>query len=293
MNMAKEQAKRAGFVALVGRSNTGKSTLLNALVGTKIAITTPKPQTTRQAIHGVLHAPEGQIVFVDTPGIFEKKGDVLTSKLNRAAKESLNGIDLALYVVDPTRAIGAEEERTMKMVKAAGAKTLLVINKIDERPRYIEDYRALASDFDGVVEVSALKGTHLKTLVAETLARLPEGEALYPEHQITNVDNRFWYAELIREKIFLKLHQEVPYTVGVEVDEIAMRPSKGGKETLYVRARILTDNDQHKRMLIGAGGRMIKTIGTMVRKELEAIHGAKAFIELDVAVDPHWTERVD
>ena len=290
--MSEIPQKRAGFVSLVGRSNTGKSTLLNALIGTKIAIATPKPQTTRQSIHGVLHAPEGQIVFVDTPGIFEKRGDKLTAKLNQAAREALNGIDLALYVVDATRAIGAEEETVMKMVKAANIPTILVINKIDERPRYIEDYRAIATDFGGVVEVSALKGTHLKSLINETLKRLPFGEPLYPEHQITNVDNRFWYAELIREKVFLRLHQEVPYTVAVEVDEIELKPSKQG-ETLYIKARILTDTDKHKRMLIGAGGRKIREIGTMVRKELEQIQGKKVFLDLEVEDDPHWTERIE
>jgi GTP-binding protein Era len=283
---------KAGFVALVGRSNTGKSTLLNALVGTKIAITTPKPQTTRQPIQGVHHAPEGQIVFVDTPGIFRKRADRLTSKLNQAARESLKGVDLLLYVVDPTRAIGDEEEQSMRMIKAAGIPTLLVVNKIDEeRPRYLEDYRALTPDFAAIVEVSALRGTHLKTLLKEIYARLPEGEPLYPEHQITNVDNKFWYAELIREKIFLQLHQEVPYGVHVEVDEIGVRTAKDGSETIRVSARILTDDDRHKKMLIGAGGRMIKKIGSMARRELEQIHGKKVFLELEVVTDPHWPER--
>lgn len=293
---------KVGFVALVGRSNTGKSTLLNALVGSKIAITTPKPQTTRQAIQGVYHSNEGQIVFVDTPGVFRKRRDALTNRMNAAARGALEGVDLVLYVVDPTRAIGEEEEDIMDLVRKAKPQKILVINKIDEpRPKYIEDYRALSGDFAATVEVSALKGTHLKTLVKETFARLPEGEAVYPEHQITNLDNRTWYSELIREKLFMALHQEVPYTVAVEIDEIEKRPSKPkpgssgraqDREILYIRARILTDDDQHKRMIIGAGGRKIRDVGTAVRKELEHIHGEPVYLELEVVTDPHWPERM-
>lgn len=294
---------KVGFVALVGRSNTGKSTLLNALVGSKIAITTPKPQTTRQAIQGVYHSNEGQIIFVDTPGVFRKRRDALTNRMNAAARGALEGVDLVLYVVDPTRAIGEEEEDIMDLVRDVKSKKILVINKIDEpKPKYIEDYRALSSDFEATVEISALKGTHLKTLTKEVYDRLPEGEAVYPEHQITNLDNRTWYSELIREKLFMALHQEVPYTVAVEIDEIEKRPSKpkpgkaGGKgkarEILFIKARILTDNDQHKRMIIGAGGQKIRDVGTAVRKELEHIHGDPVYLELEVVTDPHWPERM-
>jgi len=284
---------KVGFVALVGRSNTGKSTLLNALVGSKVAITTPKPQTTRQAIQGVYHSNEGQIIFVDTPGLFRKRRDAMTNRMNQAARGALEGVDLVLYVVDPTRAIGEEEEDIMKMIEGVKTPKLLVINKIDEpKPKYLEDYRALSSDFAGTVEVSALKGTHLKTLAKEVFSRLPEGEPVYPEHQITNLDNKTWYSELIREKLFMALHQEVPYTVAVEIDEIEKRPSKGGKEVLYIKARILTDNDQHKRMIIGAGGQKIRDVGTATRKELEHVHGTPVFLELEVVTDPHWPERL-
>ncbi|WKZ29427.1 MAG: GTPase Era [Patescibacteria group bacterium] len=284
---------KVGFVALVGRSNTGKSTLVNALVGTKVAITTPKPQTTRQAIQGVHHGEEGQIIFVDTPGIFRKKRDKVTARMNQAAKGALEGVDLILNVVDPTRAIGEEEEDILRLLKDVEAPKVLVINKIDEpRPRYLEDYRALSTDFAQTVEISALKGTHIKALLTAVYARLPEGEPIYPEHQITNIDNKTWYAELIREKVFLSLYQEIPYTTTVEVDEIERRPSKNNKEMLYVKARILTDDDRHKRMIIGAGGMMIRKIGTMVRKELEQIHGNPVYLELEVETDPHWPERL-
>jgi GTP-binding protein Era len=287
-----EQKKKAGFVVIVGRSNVGKSTLLNRLVGTKIAITSPKPQTTRKSIQGVVHLPEGQIVFVDTPGVFNMRGDRVTAKLNQAVKEALQGVDVLLYVVDATRAIGAEEERVMKMVNDSPIQTILAINKIDEKANFIEDYRAIASDFDDVVEISALRGTHLKTMLAKLLERLPVGEALYPEHQITNLDNKEWYAELIREKLFLLLYQEVPYSTAVEIDEIEDRPSKDGRGTLYIKARILTDNDQHKKMIIGSGGQRIKQIGSLTRRELEQVNDKNVFLELRVETDSHWPERL-
>jgi GTP-binding protein Era len=289
----KEEPVRCGFVALIGAPNSGKSTLLNRLIGAKVSIVSPKVQTTRRRVLGVAMRGNTQIIFVDTPGIFRKRRDAVTNRMNAAAKGALEDVDLVLYVVDPTRAIGEEEEDILKMIADVKSAKLLVINKIDEpRPRYLEDYRALAPDFAGVVEVSALKGTHLKSLLKAIYDRLPEGEAIYPEHQVTNVDNRTWYAELIREKLFMALYQEVPYTIAVEVDEIEMRPSKGGKETLYVKARILTDNDQHKRMIIGAGGAMIRKVGTAVRKELEHIQGKPCFLDLEVVTDPHWPERM-
>lgn len=284
--------RKAGFVVLAGRSNAGKSTLLNALVGSKIAITTPKPQTTRHAIQGVLHHPEGQMVFVDSPGILMKKHDALTDSLNRAAREALRDIDVIVYVVDPTRAIGPEEEAVMRMVKASGSPVILAINKMDERGRFVEDYRALAPEFDAVVEISALRGTHLKNLVAEVLARLPEGEPLYPEHQLTNMDSKTWLAELIREKVFLSLQQELPYTVTVEVDEVEERASKSGEPVLYVHARVLTDTDQHKKMIIGSGGRTVRRIGSMARRELEQVNGMKVYLDLEVETEPHWFERL-
>lgn len=285
--------KKTGFVALAGRSNAGKSTLLNTLVGTKLAITTPKPQTTRYSVQGVLHLPEGQVVFVDSPGILLKKHDRLTDKLNQTARTALKDIDVVLYVVDPTRAIGHEEELIMKLIKSSGTPTILVINKIDDRKaRFIEDYRALAPDFTDTVEISALKGTHIKTLLQKITDRLPEGESLYPEGQITNVDEKFWHAELIREKLFMTLRQELPYTTTVEIEKVGVEKTKKGEEILRVEARILTDTDQHKKMIIGKGGQKIKHIGSMVRRELEEINRMKVFVDLEVETDPHWIERL-
>lgn len=284
---------KTGFAVLVGRSNAGKSTLLNTLIGTKVAITTPKPQTTRQSIQGVLHHPEGQVIFVDTPGIFQKRHDFLTDSLNKVAKNSLKDIDVLVYVVDATRAIGPEEEQVMKMVMAADTKKILAINKIDEYTKYVEDYRALSSDFDATFEISALRGKHIKPLIDGIIERLPEGPPLYPTNQITNLDPKFWHAELIREKLFLVLRQELPYTATVEVDSIEQRKTKSGEDIIDVQARILTDTDAHKKMIIGAGGAMIKKIGSMTRRELEQVNDMKVFLNIDVETDPHWVRRIE
>ena len=156
---------KSGFVVLAGRSNVGKSTLLNALIGTKLAITTPRPQTTRFPIHGVLHDPRGQIVFVDTPGIFEHPHDPVTAAVNARARDALQGVDLILHVVDPTREIGTEERRIQTLIKNTDAPRILVINKVDERTPFIEDYRALAADYLASMEVAALRHKNLKGLV--------------------------------------------------------------------------------------------------------------------------------
>ncbi len=284
-----ELKKKAGLAVLIGRSNAGKSTLLNSLVGTKVAIATPKPQTTRHVIQGVLHDPRGQIVFVDTPGIFTQIPDLLTSKLNEKAKDALEGIDIVLYVADPSRHVGDEERAVYRVVKSATSAKILVLNKSDlERP-YIDEYLAWADDFEAVIEVSGLNARNLKALVDMIFERLPEGEPLYPEGQFTAAENKFWLEELIREKIFLKMHQEVPYTTTVEVEEMVTRENG----TVYIKASILTTSPRYRKMLIGAGGLAIKSIGQAVRKELEMVTGQKTYIELDVRVEERWQERFE
>lgn len=292
MTTSSEQ-KKSGFAVLIGRSNVGKSTLLNALVGTKVAITSPKPQTTRQAIQGIVHDPRGQIVFVDTPGVFEKARDVLTKHLNAAAREALQGVDLVIYVADPTREIGNEEHIVLRLLDGVTAPKILAINKSDLRNRpFIEEYRALAGRFDRVVEVSALHQVNLKPLVDAAIDLLPAGEPFYPEFQFSNIDHRFWLSELIREKLFIQLQQELPYSTAVEIDEVEDRETNEGKKIRYIKARILTNGAQYKRMIIGAGGRKIKEIGWATRKELEQILDTRVFLELEVEVDPDWMLRM-
>lgn len=286
---------KSGIVALAGRSNVGKSTLLNALVGTKVAITSPKPQTTRDAIRGILNDPRGQAVLIDAPGIFESARDPLTRAVNESARAALKGVDVICYVVDPTRSIGTEEHRIHALLRNSPVKKILVRNKADlperERP-YLDAYHDLVfgdanPTFVAEVDVSALKGQHLKALVDHLFEALPEGELLYDAHQLSDVPQRVWLAELIREKVFLVMHQEIPYSVTVEADEVANRENG----SLFVAARIVTTNDRYRKMLIGAGAQRVKQIGQMVRKELELATSRRAFIELHVVTDPKWKER--
>jgi GTP-binding protein Era len=280
---------KSGFAVLVGRSNVGKSTLLNNLIGSKVAITTPKPQTTRHSIHGIYtDESRGQIVFVDTPGLLQKK-DELTKKLLNVLRDSLRGVDVVVYVVDATRDIGSEEKHILRIVREAAGKKILCINKIDDREKpFIDFYRDLGEEFDATVEVSALRGTHLEKLRETIFSFLPEGEAYYPKGQVTNLSNEQLIAELVREKVFLRLHDEVPYGTHVVVDEI----SEKGTDTIYISARILTNQKRHKGIIIGKDGRGIKEVGQSARKDLENITQKKVYLDLNVEVDDRWVERL-
>lgn len=281
--------KKSGFAVLVGRSNVGKSTLLNALVGTKVAITSPKPQTTRYALQGIVHDPRGQIVFVDTPGIFEYAGNRLTESLNKEAKAALEGIDVIVYVVDPTREIGNEEKIVQRLISGAKVPKILAINKSDlKRARFLENYRDLADRYDQTIEISALHRVNLKPLMDAVFEYLPVGESFYPEFQFSNIEHDQWLTELIREKIFIQMHSEIPFSTKVELIEHAER--KNG--ILFIKVRILTTAPQYKKMIIGAGGRKIKEIGSAARKELEQILDKKVYLELEVNVEPRWIEHL-
>jgi GTP-binding protein Era len=269
---------KSGFAVLIGRSNTGKSTLLNSLVGSKISIVTPKPQTTRLVIHGVVHDPRGQIVFVDTPGIFEKSHSELTRELNEKAKDALGGVDVILYVADPSRAIGNEERIVLRIIEPLKIPKILVLNKADQRLPYLDEYLELSGRFAETIQVSAKTGKNLKPLKEKIIELLPEGEPIYPEFQITNLEHKTWLKELIREKIYIQLSQELPYTTNVEIEEEEER--KNG--VLYIKANIITDSPNHRKIIIGKGGRKIKEIGSVARKELEQILGRKIYLELEV-----------
>jgi GTPase len=282
------ELKKSGLVTLIGRSNVGKSTLLNALVGFKVSATSPRAQTTRFATKGILNEGRGQIVFVDTPGLFLQVPNQLTRLINRQVKDSVKDINLILYVVDPTREIGQEEERLLALVRPIKNK-ILVINKIDlQKPKYIYDYESLDKDFLTTVKISAKNAKHLPSLIAEIFTHLSIGDPIYATKQTHDISLKQWVAEIIREKVFYYLHQEVPYSVTVEVDSLDRRPD----DMLEIKARIITNQDRYRPILIGRGGAKLKEIGTAARKELELVLQKKIYLNLQVETDPHWLDKI-
>ena len=281
---------KSGFVTLIGRSNVGKSALLNTLIGTKIAAVTDKPQTTRNIIHGVLNTAQGQAVFIDTPGIFKDKGNPLSGKLTQRAEDALQGIDVILHVADPSKSLGVEERATLAMIRNFDIPKLLIINKSDlptKEKIFLDDYKALSDQFTAVFELSAEQNRDVQPLRDKVFELLPEGEPTYPPTQLTNMDEKFWISELIREKIFKALRQEVPYTTHVEVTEIEEKP-----DVFVINATVYTYDSRYKKMIIGKGGRSIKEIGIAARKELEAALNKKIFLQLEVETDRRWEERI-
>lgn len=282
---------KAGYVALIGRPNVGKSTLVNNIIGTKVAITSPKPQTTRFPIEGLFEDERGQIIFIDTPGIFKKATDEVSKKINMKALDPFKKtVDLVLYVIDHTRTRDFEEAKVLGIVRKLNTPTILVYNKIDiKEPTFRPLYAFLEEEFDTVVEVSALEQTHIKHLLNVIFEKLPEVEKpLINAHEYVypalNMDSKTFIAEIIREKVFLRTRREVPYTATVVVNDIQERNEK----TTYIQAEVLTTDDIYKKMIIGAGGRRIKEIGSMARKELELSTGRKIYLDLTVRTDRHW-----
>lgn len=299
---------KTGKVLLIGRPNVGKSTFLNNLIGQKVAITSPKPQTTRFPIRALYEDERGKIVFVDTPGIFGKAKDFLAKKINEKTFQAINEeVDLVLYMIDHTRRRDFEEAKVIGIVRKINKPKILVINKIDLQDKtYLPQYKFLEDEISDVYQISAIKKLHMKPLIQKIFDLIPEekpprlsksstkaeprglSEAeiekrVYP---LLNIDSKTFVAELIREKVFLMMGEEIPYTTTAVVDKIAER--KNG--VMYIKARILTTNDRYRKMLIGAKARKIKEIGSYARKEIALATGKKVYLDLTVETDPHWQE---
>lgn len=281
---------KSGFVAIIGEPNVGKSTLLNALLGEKVAITSAKPQTTRYRLDGIYHSDQGQIVFVDTPGIHAPQS-VLAKKMVEIAMQSLHDVDVILYLVSAVEPITAMDERIIQRLKTIPTPVYLVLNKLDKATdmgrleTLVNQYKALHT-FDLVVAISALKKQFLNALITDILKTLPEGEAFYPPTMKTNRSKRFFMAELIREKILHFTQQEVPHSTYVEIENIAY----DADDLLEVRAQIIVERASQKKIIIGKDGQLIKRIGTLARKELIPLLGEKLFLDLHVKVEAKWRQ---
>jgi GTP-binding protein Era len=282
---------KSGFVSLIGRPNAGKSTLLNALVGQKVAIVADKPQTTRTSIQGVVTRPEAQIIFVDTPGI-HRADSPLNKRLMDTVRASLEERDLLLFLVDAARTFSEEDRHSVDLVRrTSGTPVILVLNKIDlvkEKARLlplIEEYRRLY-DFAEYLPVSAARNRGLDELRKAIIDRLPEGPAYFPEEHVTDQPERFLAAELVREKVVRLTHQEVPHSVAVMVDRWEETPT-----LTRIFATIRVERDGQKAIVIGTKGAMLKKIGTLAREEMERIFGVKVYLDLHVRVQPGWREK--
>ncbi len=287
--MPEKKAFRSGFVDVVGRPNAGKSTLVNRLVGQKIAIVTSKPQTTRNRIQGIVTNPQGQIVFIDTPGLHEADS-ALGRQMMQEVAAALEGIDVLLLMVDASRVLLHADDLLLEKAKRFRGKTILALNKVDRlaKPKLLPliDSFAKAFEFAAIVPISALNGAGCEELLDEILKQLPEGEPYFPEDQVTDQPERFLAAEIIREKAIQVMYHEVPYALAVVVEKYEETP-----KLLRIEAVMNVERDSQKKILIGHKGEMLKKIGTEARKELEGILASKIYLGLFVKVAPDWREN--
>jgi GTP-binding protein Era len=280
---------KAGFVAIIGLPNAGKSTLLNHFVGQKVAIVTSKPQTTRNRIQGIVTRPEGQIVFIDTPGLHDAKS-VLNRQMMREVSAALEGIDVLLMMIDATHTMPHADQMLLDRAKRYESKSILALNKIDKLPKpkllpLLEAF-AKAFPFAALVPVSALTGSGCDQLLEELFKQLPENENFFPEDQITDQPERFLAAEIVREKAIQLTYHEVPHALAVFVDKFEETP-----KILRIEMTLHVERDSQKKILIGRKGEMLKKIGTEARKELEVILGTKIYLGLFVKVVEGWRDN--
>jgi GTPase len=278
---------RSGFVALAGRPNAGKSTLVNRIVGDKVAIVSDKPQTTRREIRGIATGPEWQLVLVDLPGV-QRPRDPLTERMQRRVESALADSDAVLFVLNGEQQIGAGDRFIANAINNAGARAVTALNKVDrlDRPRTVTALAAAADlGVDGeIFPVSARTGAGLEPLVGELISLLPEGPFLYPGEEQSDQPEQLRIAELVREQVLLRTREELPHAVEVEIDEIEEREDG----LLVVRARVWAETESQKGILVGAGGRMVKAVGTAARREIEELLGRRVHLDLHVRVRKGW-----
>ncbi|MFN4307456.1 GTPase Era [Sulfurihydrogenibium azorense] len=283
---------KAGFVALVGRPNVGKSTLLNNILGTKLSIVSPKPQTTRMRILGVKHLPDAQIIFLDAPGV-QKGGDLLSKSVLESAVASMEDADVIVMIIEADKGWTKEDKEIVEnYIKKYNKPVILAINKIDKIQRdlvlpLIEESTKIY-DFKEYVPISAIKNINIDELLNTIKKYLPESPPLYPEDMITDLPLKLWIVEIIREKVFFNTKQEVPYSVAVEVESI--KEGEKNKNLLIIDAVIYVERDNHKGIIIGKKGQMLKKIGSQAREELEFLLGKKVHLNLYVKVKENWKE---
>lgn len=282
-------AFKSGFVAIVGRPNAGKSTLVNTLVGHKVSIVSPKPQTTRNRIQGILNREEAQVVLIDTPGI-HRPASALNRMMMDELQHALDGIDVLSLIVDASVEFGAGDRFSLEWVKRFRGPVFLLLNKVDRMKKpallpLIDRYRR-EFEFAEIFPISALTGEGCFDLVQSWLPRLPEAAPYFPADQFTDQPERFLAAEIIREKAILATREEVPHAIAVLVDSFEEK-----RELIHIRATICVEREGQKGILIGKRGETIKNIGTLARKELEEILGVKIFLETLVNVRPRWREN--
>jgi len=280
---------RCGYVAIVGRPNVGKSTLLNHLLGQKISITSRKPQTTRQRVIGIKTEADHQIIFVDTPGLHKDAEKAINRYMNRAASSAIRDVDLVVLVVDRT-AWTEEDSMVLEQIQQSGRPCLLVVNKVD----LLEDKSVLLPHLQGLAEkgqfaailpVSALRSYNVEELEQEILKFLPVSEHFFPEDQITDRSQRFLAAEIVREKIMRQLGEEIPYSISVEIEEFAL-----DKEILHISALIFVERKGQKIILVGEGGSRLRSIGTDARRDMELLFDCKVMLRLWVKVKSGWSD---
>jgi GTP-binding protein Era len=282
-------AFKSGFVAVLGRPNAGKSTLVNALVGRKVGIVSPWPQTTRNRIQGIVNRENAQIVLIDTPGV-HKPDSALNRQMMEEVQLALDGVDIVALIVDATLDFGPGDRFVLDQVRRAQAKSFLLLNKIDRIAKekllpLIDTYRR-QHDFTEIFPISALTGDGLPELLDSLIEHLPESPPYFPEDQFTDQPERFLAAEIVREKALAFTRDEVPHAVAVLVESF-----EESEKLLRIRATIYVERDGQKRIVIGSGGAMLKKIGTAARKELETLFGIKIFLELYVKVQHNWRQN--